>query len=239
MSFGFSVGDILLLSQLSYKLYGILTSDRQSAPSTLRELSTSVFGLHCALEHLSQHLSTLKLPPGNTKIHVNLSLMITSCGDTLGELDAALKSYEEKVIVKGKGTREKVKREWNRVKWAAEENRLSEIRGKIMQHADGIQMILGTFVWADVRDGREEVRNGTEKMEKLLEKIVEDGREMRDMMDKGVEKVINDMHRLIATNATYPTTPSQPYQKSIQRSVGFGAGSGSFLSFGCRKSGDH
>ncbi|KAF8248967.1 hypothetical protein K440DRAFT_599428 [Wilcoxina mikolae CBS 423.85] len=217
MSFGFSIGDILLLSQLSYKLYGVLTSDRQSAPSTLRELSTSVFGLRCALEHLSQHLSTSKLPPGTTKMHANLSLMITNCGDTLGELDRVLKSYEEKVIVKEKGTRGKMKREWNRIMWSVEEKGLSEIRGKIMQHTEGIQMVVDTFIWAEVRDGREEARNGTEKIENLLEKIVEEGLQMK--------KAVNNMHQLIASNVTPSTTSPQPFTEPTTNFFGRGAGS--------------
>ncbi|KAF8540480.1 hypothetical protein BDD12DRAFT_833154 [Trichophaea hybrida] len=219
MSFGYSIGDILLLSQLSYKLYGILTSDRQSAPSTLRELSTSVFGLRCALEHLSQHLSTSKLPPGTTKMHANLSLMITNCGDTLRELDKVLTRYEEKVIVKGKGTRGKMKREWNRIKWSVEEKGLSEIRGKIMQHTEGMQMVVDTFIWAEVKDGREEAREGTEKIEKLLEKIVQEGLQMKN--------TVNVMRHLIAGNVTPPTTTlPQQFSNPATNLFGRGAGSG-------------
>lgn len=51
MSFGFSVGDILPVSQLAYRLYSALSGCRRSAG---KEFENAVFGLRCALDHLSR-----------------------------------------------------------------------------------------------------------------------------------------------------------------------------------------
>ena len=54
MSFGFSVSDIILVSQLAYKLYLTVTSGRRAAGKDLRELEDVLFGLRCALDHLAK-----------------------------------------------------------------------------------------------------------------------------------------------------------------------------------------
>ncbi|KAA8895561.1 hypothetical protein FN846DRAFT_969025 [Sphaerosporella brunnea] len=192
MSFGFSIGDIIALTQLSYQIYGILSSERQSAPTVLRELSTSVFGLRCALDHLSQHLSSsaAKLSGENGKLQHSLAFLIRNCGETLRELQAVLAKYEDKVVVKAVGTTGKLKREWNRVKWAVEEKGLVDIKSRISQHTDAIGIVVETFIWTEVQDGREEARQGMRHMETLLERILEDG-------EVGREASLHEMERLL------------------------------------------
>ena len=54
MSFGFSIGDIILLSQMAYRLYGAVTSGRRNASRVLEELQDVLFGLKCGLDHLAK-----------------------------------------------------------------------------------------------------------------------------------------------------------------------------------------
>jgi hypothetical protein len=195
MSFGFSIGDIIALAQLSYQIYGILSSERQSAPTVLRELSTSVFGLRCALDHLSQHLSSsaAKLPGENDKLQHSLAFLIRNCGETLRELQAVLAKYEDKVVVKTVGTTGKLKREWNRVKWAVEEKGLVDIKSRISQHTDAIGIVVETFIWTEVQDGREEARQGMRHMETLLEKILQDEKMGREASLREMERLLGNL----------------------------------------------
>jgi hypothetical protein len=101
MSFGFSVGDILLVSQLAYKLYSTVTSGRRSAARDLKELEDVLFGLRCALDHLGNAVKDISVAASNRQdanavdMRQKLDTMVDSCGTTLQELDSVTKKYRE------------------------------------------------------------------------------------------------------------------------------------------------
>ena len=101
MSFGFSIGDILLVSQLAYKLYSTVTSGRRSASRDLKELEDVLFGLRCALDHLSKAAKDISASASNRQdtdavdMRQKLDTMINSCGATLQELDTVTSKYRE------------------------------------------------------------------------------------------------------------------------------------------------
>ncbi len=103
MSFSFSVGDIILVSQLAYKLYSNLTTGRCSAAKDLKELEDVLFGLRCALDHLSKAAKSISSTASDSQdanaveVRHKLDAMINSCGATLLELDSVTKKYREAV----------------------------------------------------------------------------------------------------------------------------------------------
>lgn len=165
MSFGFSVSDIFTLSETAYKIYGILKTGRKNAPSSFAELSDAVFGLRCALEHLSHQANEVSLNNvwgGQTNnMHEHLHVMIKSCTNTLDGLQRILNKYvgrvqeavptnvpsEPRKIGRGEAFKEKVAVNWDKVKWAVEEKGLAEIRIKILSHTSAINLILDMFLW--------------------------------------------------------------------------------------------
>lgn len=102
VGFGFSIGDIVLMSQLAYRLYTGVTSGRKSASADLKELGDALFGLHCALNHLRQtaevidsRASSARLEGDAVQMRRNLDSMIDSCASTLNDLDNATKIYRD------------------------------------------------------------------------------------------------------------------------------------------------
>jgi hypothetical protein len=102
MSFGFSVGDIILLSQLAYKLYSTITAGRRAATKDLQELADVLFGLRCALDHLgnaakdvSPTASEESQATNAIEVQQKLHTMVLSCRATLQELDSVTKKYRE------------------------------------------------------------------------------------------------------------------------------------------------
>jgi hypothetical protein len=166
MSFGFSVGDIIIISQLAYKLYGTLVTGRKGAPSSFTELSDAIFGLRCALDHLSHHAikisssTSLEVWDAN-KMRQNLDTMIGNCAATLNSLQEVLDKYTDDVpdapatnvpFAPGKvGMRQAFKRtavvNFSRVKWMTEEKTLAEIRSKLQSHTAAIDLVVNTFLW--------------------------------------------------------------------------------------------
>jgi hypothetical protein len=175
MSFGFSVGDIILLSQLAYKLYSNVTSGRRSADRDLKELEDVLFGLRCALDHLGRVASDISTTASNqdmlpSDIQEKLGLMIASCGSTLQELDSATKKYRDGVKPADKDAIEKevaprknliqargvarvaqFKRDFEinstRARWDMKRQSFQEYRNKLQSHVDAINTVLNTLLW--------------------------------------------------------------------------------------------
>ena len=107
MSFGFSVGDILLVSHLAYQLYSTVSSGRRSAAKDLKELENVLFGVHCALDHLGKAATEISATAADRKnanaveMRQKLDSMINSCGATLQELDSVTKKYREAALPAG------------------------------------------------------------------------------------------------------------------------------------------
>ncbi len=101
MSFGFSVGDILLASKLAYKLYSTIADGKRSSAKDLKELGDALFGLRCALDHLGKAAEDIWATTSNTQdadaaeSRQKLDAMVASCGGTLQELDSVTERYRE------------------------------------------------------------------------------------------------------------------------------------------------
>jgi hypothetical protein len=174
MSFGFSVGDIVLLSQLAYKLYSNVTSGRRSADHDLKELEDVLFGLRCALDHLGRVASDISTTASNqdmlpSDVQEKLGLMISSCGSTLQELDSATQKYRDGVksadkdaidkdaprknLIQARGVARvaQLKRDleinFTRVRWDMKRQSFQEYRNKLQSHVDAINTVLNTLLW--------------------------------------------------------------------------------------------
>ena len=177
VGFGFSIGDIMLMSQLAYRLYTAVTSGRKGASRDLKELGDALFGLHCALNHLRQtaqvidsRASSARLGPDAKQMRRNLDLMIDSCASTLNDLDDATKIHRdveagETLDQDGpdpwkpsseagsrrqrviKRWRQQLKVQWNRVQWEFKGTSIDEYRQKLQAHTAAITIVLNTFIW--------------------------------------------------------------------------------------------
>ncbi|KAI7971110.1 hypothetical protein EIK77_007226 [Talaromyces pinophilus] len=99
VGFGFSIGDIVLMSQLAYRLYSAIGS-RKSVSKELKHLGDALFDLHCALDHLEKTADDISTrafsgSDGNESVKRSLHSMIDSCASTLNELDEATKKYRD------------------------------------------------------------------------------------------------------------------------------------------------
>src|SRR6266498_445431 len=99
MSFGISIGDILMLSGLAYTLGKTLTTGRASAPAEFQEVQNQLFAISNALKLLSATLEKSGsldvdrvVGPEEDEI---LGRMVENCSSTLKHLDNVLKKYPE------------------------------------------------------------------------------------------------------------------------------------------------
>ncbi|CAG8054184.1 unnamed protein product [Penicillium nalgiovense] len=181
MSFGLSIGDIILCSQITYHLFTAATSGRKNAPRGLKELEETLFVLQCSLSHLQRTSNTvLSRSYGDTgEIQRQLGFMIGSCRQTLEELEKTTAKYREAVKkpvstqsykglkISQKFTNE-VKIQWRSFIWDLRGESLGQYRQKLESHTNAINLLLSTLIWSATNRIEEDGRRQEQRMEELL-----------------------------------------------------------------------
>jgi hypothetical protein len=158
MSLGFSIGDIVLCSQITYRLITVATSGPEKALRDLRELEDVLFGLSCSLGRLQTASSVILFRDSDTLDAAEfqqLGLMIHSCRQTLEELEKATRKYREIATsddhpitaISLQQRRAQVKVQWRRIIWNIRDESLSQHRRKLASHTDAINLLLNIFIW--------------------------------------------------------------------------------------------
>lgn len=155
MSFGFSIGDMVLCAQIAHRLFSSVTDGRKKAPRDLQELEDALFGLCYVLDLLQiNHKALMEnaaSTPGVVMEHMNLHLeyLIRSCQETLTELDDVTATYREAANHLPQTTlRAQVRIQWKRILWDLRGDSLTKYREKLQFHTASINILLSTFIWS-------------------------------------------------------------------------------------------
>ncbi|CAI7591166.1 unnamed protein product [Penicillium palitans] len=188
MSFGFSIGDIVLCSQITYRLFTAATIGRKNAPRDLRELEDVLFGLNCSLSQLQKASLVISsrnfnaLDHDATGVSQQLGFMVRSCLQTLGHLESTTEKYRATVttpslvlhdehkakFLHSQQFTAQVKTQWRRIMWDLRGESLSQYRRKLESHLGAINLLLNTLIWsATDRIEQDGMRQGR-RIEELL-----------------------------------------------------------------------
>ncbi|CAG8065495.1 unnamed protein product [Penicillium salamii] len=183
MSFGLSIGDIMLCSQIAHRLFVAATSGRKDAPRKLREFEHILFGLNFSLDHLQEACNAVLSRPNTdaSRLHTQLRIMLLSCRQTLEELESATAPYREAVddpistSIDPSNLRKSthgiithVKFQWRRFLWDFQGESLSQYRYRLQSHTDSINLILGSLILSATDRIEENGRHRSERMEGML-----------------------------------------------------------------------
>lgn len=114
MSFGYSVGDVLAVTQLAWKVY----KSCRDAPESYRHIHHEVLSLHAILKEIDETFSTSDLT--GTKAQ-SLATILAGCRAVLQDLQARIVKYESLAS--------NAKRAWDRMRWDASE--VAELRARL------------------------------------------------------------------------------------------------------------
>ncbi|OQE41440.1 hypothetical protein PENCOP_c005G05966 [Penicillium coprophilum] len=194
MSFGFSIGDLVLCSQITYRLFTAATTGRKNAPRDLQELEGVLFGLNCSLTQVqrasviifSRNFNTLDdaadvAPDVAPDVAQQLGFMIRSCLQTLEHLERATDKYRATVttpsLLHGKPRANflnsqqltsQVKLQWRRIMWDLRGESLTQYRRKLESHLNVVNLLLNVLIWsATDRIEQNGMRQG-KRIEELL-----------------------------------------------------------------------
>lgn len=228
MSFGFSIGDIVLLSKLAYDLYSSVSSGRKAASRDLQELESVLFSLRCALDHLGDVskdvLAQADHSYGGARFAEKLNRMMTSCAATLQELDDVTKKYreigidaEEEVMMEGNkkkltlGDAKKImKVNWKKIRWDQEKQSLQSYREKLRSHTDAITVIVTSATWSKLENSEAKNKSSHKRTQELIGKVLQN-----PQVDPNMLQLLQEIHAFLIT----PSSPVLQVQSHTQLSL--------------------
>jgi hypothetical protein len=179
MSFGFSVGDIVLLVQDAHKTFRRC----QKAGEEYNEISCEVHSLHSVLRTLRSEAQrpdskVFKQDPSSTK---ELIATADGCKNVLATLDTILAKYEGLKVLEGEaGAGKKL---WQKLRFGSKTEELGILRYKLIAYTSTIAVLLDTIqikaadrVESKIDDGFTEVVGRFEKMRKEIYKMASQAR---------------------------------------------------------------
>lgn len=93
-----SVGDIVMLSQVAWRIGRAFTAGRKNAPPELQAVEVDISGLAQALKQLAETLHTSVdsnlISKSSQETQDGLAIIISSCQRTLHDLDSLLDRYQ-------------------------------------------------------------------------------------------------------------------------------------------------
>jgi hypothetical protein len=148
-----SIGDILMLSQLAWKIGRAFTAGRKGAPSEFLEVEAEVNALAKALKLLAETLfadaedSLLEKADQDTQHSV--AIILTSCQHTVSDLDSLMDRYQ---VIKKHRTAGgfAIERSWSdlvltqykAMMWTAEGGNIGNLRSKLQMHRSTITLTM-------------------------------------------------------------------------------------------------
>ncbi|CAI7586349.1 unnamed protein product [Penicillium bialowiezense] len=179
-----SVGDIILCTQIVYRLLTAATIGRKSALRDLRELESVLLGLSCSLDHLQNVTAVIlsreaNLSPESDAINLQQSfgVMIHSCRKALEDLEQATAKYRDTIKEPsstqtlgstGPSRLVKIKSQWRSFMWDFRGESLTRYRQKLETHTAAINLMLNTFMWSSMDRIENDTRRQNQRMEELL-----------------------------------------------------------------------
>jgi hypothetical protein len=156
-----SIGDIVLCSQIAYRLITAATSGRKNAPRDLEELEHTLLALRFSITHLQKTFAVTlsrntNVEPNTADIQQHLGFMIRSCRQTLEDLERVTAKYRDTIkdstsiqstSSPGYTPLTKLKIEWRRFVWDLRGESLTRYRQKLETHTAAINLMLNTCIW--------------------------------------------------------------------------------------------
>lgn len=155
MSAPVTIGDVVLMGQIAWKLAQALTKGRKSAPSQFREVENQLYSLSSALKSLSEAQNPDGSPraggPGAGHDWDAVQSILENCGQTLGHLESVIEKYGD-IVEPQDPTRPRFKKwrrglykNWKKVAWTTESGHLATLRSQLVVHTSSLNIIIGVI----------------------------------------------------------------------------------------------
>lgn len=146
-----SIGDILMLSQLAWKVGCAFTAGRQGAPSQFQEIENELKGLTTAITLLAESLDEdgSLLARSDDKTREGLNKILGCCRQTLDDLDSFVNQYQEIKrpdeaggLATQRTWRSVLIRNYKKIMWTTEGGGITSLRNMLAMHTSTISLTM-------------------------------------------------------------------------------------------------
>ena len=141
MSFGFSIGDFITVAQLAKQLYRDIYHVARGAPKELQSLMSEIATLSQSIDFLideAKDPQSILVAAGDARCRT-VHELLTHISNTLCDLEKFAKKHQ---LIIQSAQRSKVKRVWDKVKWATEVSSVDQFLTKISYHNGKLNLLL-------------------------------------------------------------------------------------------------
>jgi hypothetical protein len=141
MSFGFALSDFIAVGQLAQSLYKDVYLVARGAPEEVRLLMSEIAilsqSIDLLIEEVKSPTSTL-IRAGESRVNM-VNEVMKQANATLKDLEKFAKKYD---FGDKEGGRAKLKRTWDKLKFAREKSTIDELRTKVQYHNGAMNLLL-------------------------------------------------------------------------------------------------
>ncbi|KAF4539561.1 uncharacterized protein LTHEOB_9950 [Lasiodiplodia theobromae] len=170
MSFGFGVGDFIAVGELCWKLYSQVYEVSRGAPEAIQNLKAELGDMHLTINKLVEDTKdpdSILVQSGPDRLNLACRAL-EKTHETLKKLDDLSGKYE--LLQKPSsnlGKRHFWKRNYDKVKFAAESHTINDLRAKLVFHNGQISLLLQMVQSSSL----ERIENRQKKTENALQNI--------------------------------------------------------------------
>ncbi|KAK4173175.1 hypothetical protein QBC36DRAFT_195277 [Triangularia setosa] len=163
-----SIGDVIAMSKISWKIAQAFTNGRKSAPFEFREVENQLYSLSSALvafkdayggDVAALSVESSKLPTRFQTKEQNEGLqsaawLLNSCNETLRHLEKLVNKYsvlttdsaQDNPKPRFRQLGDTLLRNYKKIAWTTETGDIATLRSQLMAHTNSLHLVLGTIV---------------------------------------------------------------------------------------------
>ncbi|KAI9762661.1 MAG: hypothetical protein M4579_000279 [Chaenotheca gracillima] len=217
-----SIGDVMMLSQVAWKIGCAFTAGRTGAPREFEEVENECFGLTTALDSLAEALDDTEciMLNANERTRAGVSKVLICCQQTLQDLSSFVVRYQElKPVSGGDNSRGgNVQRSWKGILvrnfktiwWTTEGGNIQSLRNMLNMHCNSISLTMQALE-----------SKSLSRLEKTVAPMAVQVNEVHDLVTGNMNTKIDDMHFLLLSMASQRISGSQAssgYANSVDES---------------------
>ncbi|MCJ1320126.1 hypothetical protein MMC15_005463 [Xylographa vitiligo] len=187
-----SIGDILMLSQLAWKIGCAFTAGRAGAPAQFQEVENELKSLTTAITLLAESLdedgSLLARADGRTR--EGLDKILGCCRQTLDALDSFVNQYQEVRrpdeaggLATQKSWRSVLLKNYKKIIWTTEGGSIQSLRNMLAMHTQSVSLTMQALQ-----------SRSLSRLEKVIEPVADQINEMHNRLNGDLDIKIDEIH---------------------------------------------
>ncbi|MCJ1417399.1 hypothetical protein MMC32_003743 [Xylographa parallela] len=190
-----SIGDILMLSQLAWKIGCAFTAGRAGAPAQFQEVENELKSLTTAITLLAESLDEdgSLLARADERTQEGLDKILGCCRQTLDDLDSFVIQYQEVRrpdeaggLATRKTWRAVLLKNYKKIMWTTEGGSIQSLRNMLVMHTQSISLTMQALQ-----------SRSLSRLEKVIEPVADQINEMHNRLNGDLDVKIDEIHLVI------------------------------------------